>query len=300
MAIARFYQSTDMANFEFLFGTMSDSVNWRQNSIRYYEGSSTGSGSQTAIYRGNFTLTTFATNDPPDDPVELVALSGGNMSGYEYYSDGIIRANISGFNYDAVAATVYMQMSMMDDVGADYATEFLEQILAGNDTIFGSFFNDVLIGFDGNDTITAGRRSDTLIGGDGNDSLNGEQGTDRLEGGLGVDTLTGGLGSDTFVYNSLGEAGDRFTDFSSFAKNNNDVLLFKGSAFGDLDAGALDASMFQSGTAASAKAAGIRFFFETDTGILRYDADGSGTAYAAIVIGTFTTGTVTVSDIVIF
>ena len=92
----------------------------------------------------------------------------------------------------------------------------------------------------------------------------------------------------------------RFIDFSSFAKNNNDVLMFKGSAFGDLDTGALDASMFQSGTAASAKTADIRFFFETDTSILRYDADGSGTAYAAIVIGTFTTGAVTVSDIVIF
>ena len=68
MATARFYQSTDMANFKFLFGTMSDSVDWRQNSIRYYEGSSTGSGSQAAIYRGNFNLTYFETNDPPDNP----------------------------------------------------------------------------------------------------------------------------------------------------------------------------------------------------------------------------------------
>lgn len=300
MATARFYQSTDMSDFKFLFGTLDNSVNWRQNAIRYTEGGSTGSGTQAAIYRGNFQFTTFETNDPPDNPVELVALSGGTMTGYEHYSDGIIRTNISGFNYDAVAAMMYMQLSMDPVDGSSYATEFLEQILSGNDSIFGSFFNDTLMGFDGNDTINAGRRADNVYGGAGNDILNGEIGADTIEGGMGSDTLTGGLGGDTFVYNALNEAGDTFTDFSSFAKDNNDVLLFKGSAFGGLDAGTLDVSQFQSSAAPGAKTAGVRFMFETDTGILRYDADGSGLNSSAIVIGTFTTGAVTVSDIVIF
>ena len=195
---------------------------------------------------------------------------------------------------------VYMQLSMDPDNGSSYATEFLEQILSGNDSIFGSFFNDTLMGYDGNDTINAGRRTDTLIGGAGNDILNGENGTDTLEGGIGSDTLSGGLGSDTFIYNATNEFGDTFTDFSSFAKGNNDVLMFKGSAFGGLDAGTLDVSQFQSSAAAGAKTAAVRFIFETDTGILRYDADGSGLNSSAVVVGTFTTGNVTVSDIVIF
>jgi Ca2+-binding RTX toxin-like protein len=54
---------------------------------------------------------------------------------------------------------------------------------AGNDTITGTLFNDILIGGDGNDRITGGAGRDILIGGDG---------ADRLVGGTDDDMLIGG------------------------------------------------------------------------------------------------------------
>jgi Ca2+-binding RTX toxin-like protein len=53
---------------------------------------------------------------------------------------------------------------------------------AGNDTITGTAFNDVLVGGDGDDRITGGGGRDILIGG---------AGADRLAGGAGDDVLVG-------------------------------------------------------------------------------------------------------------
>ena len=45
-------------------------------------------------------------------------------------------------------------------------------------------------------------------------------------------------------------------------------------------------NQFQSSTASTAANINVRFFYETDTGILRFNADGSGGA--AVVIATLT------------
>ncbi len=53
----------------------------------------------------------------------------------------------------------------------------------------------------------------------------------------------------------------------------------------------------QSSDAATAQSADVRFFFETDTGILRYDEDGQG-GKAAMIIATLQPGaTMTFDDI---
>jgi Ca2+-binding RTX toxin-like protein len=94
--------------------------------------------------------------------------------------------------------------------------------------VFGSKFNDVLIGdagnnylkgFYGNDRLEGGAGNDTLLGGYGLDNLNGGAGNDRLIGGAGADVLTGGTGKDAFVFEfRYGEGqttsqNDRITDF---------------------------------------------------------------------------------------
>lgn len=78
---------------------------------------------------------------------------------------------------------------------------------SGNDTLFTSGENDVLIdGGAGNDTITGSQNADVLMGGDGNDAiyglggddlLSGDVGNDALYGGDGDDVLVGGMGADT-------------------------------------------------------------------------------------------------------
>ncbi len=74
-----------------------------------------------------------------------------------------------------------------------------------NDTLEGSFCNDVIFGYDGsdhlkgltgNDEIYGGDDRDWLWGNEGNDYLDGEAGDDLLYGYTGNDTLVGGIGND--------------------------------------------------------------------------------------------------------
>ncbi|MBK9663366.1 MAG: hypothetical protein IPO71_10285 [Nitrosomonas sp.] len=92
---------------------------------------------------------------------------------------------------------------------------------AGIDTIlsieqiYGSDFNDTIIGTDGDNWMHASKGSDSLFGGGGNDALfsdpidnggdnlDGGSGNDLLRGGFGNDTLTGGAGDDS-LYGSWG------------------------------------------------------------------------------------------------
>jgi Ca2+-binding RTX toxin-like protein len=70
---------------------------------------------------------------------------------------------------------------------------------AGNDTLTGTNFNDLLDGGTGNDKLTGGSGNDLLLGGDGKDSLSGGAGRDVLIGGRGVDTLLGQDGDDILI-----------------------------------------------------------------------------------------------------
>ena len=67
---------------------------------------------------------------------------------------------------------------------------------AGNDTLLGNQFGDVLNGDAGNDSLNGGLGDDTLNGGDGNDTLLGQVGNDSLDGGAGADIGLGGFGDD--------------------------------------------------------------------------------------------------------
>ncbi|NLC71635.1 MAG: DUF4347 domain-containing protein, partial [Desulfuromonadaceae bacterium] len=67
---------------------------------------------------------------------------------------------------------------------------------AGDDTLTGDGFQNILLGGAGNDTLSGGDEADFLDGGSGNDILFGGSGDDVLIGGSGSDTLSGGAGDD--------------------------------------------------------------------------------------------------------
>lgn len=69
----------------------------------------------------------------------------------------------------------------------------------GNDTVNGENGNDSLFGDADNDQIIGSTGNDTIYGGKGGDQLLGQDGNDLLSGDLGRDTLTGGFGNDTFI-----------------------------------------------------------------------------------------------------
>jgi Ca2+-binding RTX toxin-like protein len=174
----------------------------------------------------------------------------------------------------------------------------------GNDSLTGGKGGDLLEGLAGNDMLSGGVGKDMLVGDDGNDTLiggteidtmQGQAGDDVLEGGKGADIMSGGFGADTFLYRAIVERLDVISDFTS-----EDSFAFLASAFGNLAKGTLAASAFQSSTAALALTPDVRFYYETDKDVLRYDPDGSGAQLPLYLAHLSNHAVVSVDDIVLF
>ena len=123
-----------------------------------------------------------------------------------------------------------------------------------------------LVGLGGNDRLFGGVGADTLQGGIGNDFHNG---------GAGVDTIMTGTGFDTILFNApLGLANfDRVLDFAPAF----DTMQLENAVFTGLTQGAfLPAADFVIGAAAAD--ATDRIIYNSATGNLFFDADGTGAA----------------------
>ena len=149
--------------------------------------------------------------------------------------------------------------------------------LGGNDTLIISGGENTIIarGGDGNDTIE-GR-------GGADDQLFGDAGNDLLDSNGGFSTMTGGAGSDVFLldYTPGGEQ-ELVTDFASGVDSvrlDANWMEALGSS-GRFDAG--DAR-FAANTSGTAQDSSDRVVYNTSTGELWYDADGSGAGSAAIL-----------------
>ncbi|MFM7028720.1 MAG: calcium-binding protein [Chakrabartia sp.] len=143
-----------------------------------------------------------------------------------------------------------------------------------------------------NDTIKGTTQADTLNGGAGLDILNGLGGND---------ILTGGDGADLFQFtttpNTTGNK-DLITDFTSGV----DQLQFSSAIFTGLGRTLGGLTMDQFFAAAGAKTAHDatdRIIYDTTTGNVFYDADGTGSKAAILVaqLGTDTHPVLTYSDI---
>lgn len=135
-----------------------------------------------------------------------------------------------------------------------------------------------LIGNSGDNKLTGNLGANKINGGSGNDTING---------GLGKDKLNGGAGLDTFVFDTAISKSnfDTITDFSS-DKIQLDSRIFTGlDEDGD---GKLTADQFLSGAGRKAAPADTASFlvYDTNTGYLYYDAEGSK-AVAIAKVGVF-------------
>jgi serralysin len=142
------------------------------------------------------------------------------------------------------------------------------------------------------DTLTGDSGINILSGLAGNDTLNGGAGSDTLIGGAGNDRLTGGNGADRFVFNFAPNATsnkDTITDFTSGTDKiqlSKAVMTALGSTLGTLATG-----QFWSGASVTAgHDSDDRIVYNTTTGALYYDADGSGSGAAVqlALLGTST------------
>jgi hypothetical protein len=137
---------------------------------------------------------------------------------------------------------------------------------------------------------------EAIIGSSNDDILTGTLDNDILIGGLGNDTITGGAGGDNFTFNNLNEGIDTITDFLF---SQGDKIAVSAAGFGGgLAAGVpLTSAQFLLGT--TALNASNRFIYNTITGGLFFDGDGTGTL-AAIQIATLSSKpTISDSDILV-
>ena len=159
--------------------------------------------------------------------------------------------------------------------------------------VFGTSNNDILIG---------NAQANLLAGGAGNDLVSGGAGNDTLFGGSGSDQLTGGTGSDLFVFNTaLGSDNvDIISGYVVNSKLGDDTICLDDAVFTALtvSGSALAAGAFNTGAAASEL--DDRIIYNTVTGALLYDADGSG-AGTAVQFATLTgvTGIITAAEFLI-
>ncbi|MDV3000845.1 MAG: hypothetical protein N5P05_002451 [Chroococcopsis gigantea SAG 12.99] len=145
----------------------------------------------------------------------------------------------------------------------------------------------------GNDD--GGNGNDVLTGGSSNDFLDGGAGNDTLTGGLGSDTLTGGLGQDRFVFTAVGDGIDTINGFSVL----DDTIVISAAGFSGagLTVGTLPASAFVLGS--SATNASQRMFYNSATGKLSFDPDGSGSRQATVLANLSTGLGMTNQDILV-
>jgi Ca2+-binding RTX toxin-like protein len=160
----------------------------------------------------------------------------------------------------------------------------------------------------GNIDGTGNTGNNTIIGNSGNNKLNGKEGSD---------TLTGNGGNDIFVFDtkiatdkrtSQPTNSDHITDFISGTDAIDlsvKIFLVYKTAFNTAHATSVEVDLngsFDSGAGlTTASTTDIHFIYNTSTGNLYYDADGSGTTKAAIQFATLDgAATLQASDLHIF
>jgi len=160
----------------------------------------------------------------------------------------------------------------------------------------------------------------TINGAAGDDTILGAQGNDTITGGLGADTLFGGLGTDTFVVTDVETNGSdniftftSSTDGAAVAQGDDQIQFSTADLTGVTGYAAYTGSgttisltdgtkvEYVAGAGAVADEAGATMIFNSTTGALSYDADGTGSTASATVIATFysDSGTTAITDLLV-
>ena len=175
---------------------------------------------------------------------------------------------LAGQGIDRIISSISTSLSLAGRLAVeDLSLTGTAAVGIGNalgNTIVGDAVNNNLVGLGGNDGLFGGVGADSLQGGVGNDFHNG---------GAGVDQILTGSGFDTILFNApLGLANfDRVLDFAPVF----DTMQLENSVFVGLTAGAfLPATDFHIGAAAAD--ASDRIIYNSATGNLFFDADGTG------------------------
>ena len=201
---------------------------------------------------------------------QLFGGAGNDIFVLDNASDRIIEISGAGTNVnegiDTARASVTVTTSM---IGVNVENIQLTGTAAISAT--GNALANEITGNAGANTLDGAAGDDILNGGAGNDRLFGGADNDILNGGSGKDLLDGGAGADIFVFNTaLGRS--NIDTIQNFAAGEDRIHL--------------ESDIFTGLSSGLAGALGTLLIYNRSTGALSYDADGSGTASAAIQFAT--------------
>jgi Ca2+-binding RTX toxin-like protein len=192
---------------------------------------------------------------------------GGTATATDYI--GATPGTGKTINFAVGSATATLNLDSIGDTSVETDETISLQLATGNGYTVGT--TTAQIGTIINDDGTRRQK-----GTSGKDVILGTNLSDILSGGLGNDILTGSDGGDSFVFNATNEGTDTITDFSV----GSDYLLIKGSSFGGglISGDIISSAQFIIGTAATNTSQ--RFVYNSTSGSLLFDSDGSGSATA--------------------
>lgn len=141
--------------------------------------------------------------------------------------------------------------------------------------------------------------NNTLIGNMGNNLIKGGAGNDTLNGGLGRDRLEGGIGKDTYVFDTKLSRTTNLDVIGGF-NIRDDTIKLDNAIFKKLGTkvGKLKADFFKIGSVATDS--NDHILYDSKTGYLRYDADGSGKGAAILFAKLAPHLKITASDFFVF
>ncbi|WP_295559318.1 DUF5801 repeats-in-toxin domain-containing protein [uncultured Hyphomicrobium sp.] len=237
--------------------------------------------------------------DPDGHSIGITGVSGASDGSVSNGTTTVTFAEESNGADDGGSFTYTGTANGLTDTGVVTIT----RLGSNTDPLNGNGLNNILLDNDSSNTLNGYEGDDVLIGNGGDDVLNGGAGNDLLAGGLGNDTLAGGAGNDVFLFNTTPDDTppttniDNISGFDADPAGGQDMIWLDSAIFSALSPGALSAANFVANTSGNAATATQFIIFETDTGALYYDPNGSG-AGGRVHIATITgiTGTVDASD----
>ncbi len=184
------------------------------------------------------------------------------------------------------------QLTLESWFSTNYTTKHIDEFRFADGTVLtGAALLDSrpVYGYGGtaNDNFSGYEGVDIMGGGIGNDTLSSLAGTDTLAGGLGNDSLSGGLGNDTFLFDTALDAATNKDSISDFTSGQDKIALDKDIFSSLTDEGSLPSLSFLANATGIAGDDNDSIIYNTTSGALFYDADGSGSG-AAVQFATLT------------
>jgi lysophospholipase L1-like esterase len=157
-----------------------------------------------------------------------------------------------------------------DDMSAPPNDNGLHPSVNGYQNMAQSFYNAILDAVGESEFVND---FSNVIGTDFDDIIVGNNSSNEIKAGEGADEITGNAGADLFIYETVNDGEDILTDFDA---TEGDQIQISAAGFG-IEAGD---EMFVSGLNPQPIGNNANILYDTSSGVLSFDIDGSGTENA--------------------